>query len=344
MVRANLSEDEMSDGGQGRRRRIGKDGPEVLAIGLGCMSLSGTYGPAKDEAGIELIHRALDLRVDHFDSSNMYGWGQNEELLGRAFRSKKRDSFVIATKFGQTQNPGSANGVNGRPEYVKQACDASLKRLGVDVIDLYYQHRVDPSVPIEDTVGAMGELVKAGKVRALGLSEAKPETIRRAHKVHPLAAVQSEYSLLYRQHAEETLATTRPLGIAYVAYSPLGRSLLTGSVKSASDIPEGDGRGRHPRFAGDNLAHNLQLAAVIEAMAKAKGCTPGQVALAWLLAQDSDIVPIPGTKRSARVDENVAATGVALSADEAAKLSAALPPGAAAGGRYPDGGMKAVYI
>jgi aryl-alcohol dehydrogenase-like predicted oxidoreductase len=236
------------------------------------------------------------------------------------------------------------NGVNGRPEYVKQACEASLKRLGIDEIDLYYQHRVDPSVPIEETVGAMGELVKAGKVRAIGLCEAKPETIRRAHKTHPLAAVQSEYSLLYRQHAEETLATTRPLGIAYVAYSPLGRSLLTGSVKSASDIPEGDGRGRHPRFAGDNLAHNLRLAAAIEAMARAKGCTPGQVALAWLLAQDSDIVPIPGTKRSARVDENVAATSVSLGADEVAKLSAALPPGAAAGGRYPDGGMKAVYI
>ncbi len=227
---------------------------------------------------------------------------------------------------------------------MKQACEASLKRLGVDEIDLYFQHRVDPSVPIEETVGAMGDLVKAGKVKALGLSEAKPETIRRAHKTHPIAAVQSEYSLLYRKDAEETLATTRPLGISYIAYSPLGRSLLTGSVKQASDIPEGDGRGRHPRFAGDNLAHNLKLVAAIEAMAKAKGCTPGQVALAWLLAQGADIVPIPGTKRSARIDENVGALEVSLSAEDTAKLSAAMPPGAAAGGRYPDGGMKAVYL
>jgi len=308
------------------------------------MSLSGAYGKGDDAESIKVVHHAIDNGVNFLDSSDMYGWGHNETLLGKALTGGRRDKVVLATKFGQTQQPGGANGVNGRPEYVKQACEASLQRLGVDEIDLYYQHRVDPSVPIEETVGAMGELVKQGKVRAIGLCEAKPETIRRAHKTHPLAAVQSEYSLLYRQHAEETLATTRPLGIAYVAYSPLGRSLLTGSVKSAADIPEGDGRGRHPRFAGDNLARNLQLAAAIEAMAKAKGCTPGQVALAWLLAQDSDIVPIPGTKRSARVDENVAATSVALSADEAAKLSAALPPGAAAGGRYPDGGMKAVYI
>jgi aryl-alcohol dehydrogenase-like predicted oxidoreductase len=227
---------------------------------------------------------------------------------------------------------------------VKAACDASLKRLGVDVIDLYYQHRVDPSVPIEDTVGAMGELVKAGKVRALGLSEAKPETIRRAHKVHPLAAVQSEYSLLYREHAEETLKTTRALGISYVAYSPLGRSLLTGTVRQASDIPEGDGRGRHPRFAADNLGQNLAKVAAIEAVARDKGCKPGQVALAWLLAQGSDIVPIPGTKRAERVDENLAALGITLSADEVARLSSALPPGAAAGTRYPAGGMKGVYL
>jgi aryl-alcohol dehydrogenase-like predicted oxidoreductase len=324
-------------------RKLGGSSLSVFPIGLGCMSLSGAYGKGEDAESIKVVHHAVDSGVNFLDSSDMYGWGHNETLLGKALVGR-RDKVVLATKFGQTQQPGGANGVNGRPEYVKQCCDASLKRLGVDEIDLYYQHRVDPSVPIEETVGAMGELVKAGKVRAIGLCEAKPETIKRAHKTHPLAAVQSEYSLLYRQHAEETLATTRPLGIAYVAYSPLGRSLLTGSVKSASDIPEGDGRGRHPRFAGDNLARNLQLAAAIEAMAKDKGCTPGQVALAWLLAQDTDIVPIPGTKRSARVDENVAATNVSLSADEVAKLSAALPPGAAAGGRYPDGGMKAVYI
>ncbi len=325
-------------------RKLGNSTLTVFPIGLGCMSLSGAYGKGDDAESIKVVHHAIDNGVNFLDSSDMYGWGHNETLLGKALTGGRRDKVVLATKFGQTQQPGGANGVNGRPEYVKQACEASLQRLGVDEIDLYYQHRVDPSVPIEETVGAMGELVKQGKVRAIGLCEAKPETIKRAHEIHPLAAVQSEYSLLYRQHAEETLATTRPLGIAYVAYSPLGRSLLTGSVKSASDIPEGDGRGRHPRFAGDNLAHNLQLAAAIEAMAKAKGCTPGQVALAWLLAQGSDIVPIPGTKRSARVDENVAATSVSLSADEAAKLSAALPPGAAAGGRYPDGGMKAVYI
>jgi aryl-alcohol dehydrogenase-like predicted oxidoreductase len=325
-------------------RKLGGSSLSVFPIGLGCMSLSGAYGKGDDAESIKVVHHAIDNGVNFLDSSDMYGWGHNETLLGKALTGGRRDKVVLATKFGQTQQPGGMNGVNGRPEYVKQACEASLKRLGVDVIDLYYQHRVDPSVPIEETVGAMGELVKAGKVRAIGLSEASPDTIRRGHKTHPLAAVQSEYSLLYRQHAEETIATTRPLGIAYVAYSPLGRSLLTGAVKSASDIPEGDGRGRHPRFAGDNLSRNLQLVAAIEAMAKAKGCTPGQVALAWLLAQDSDIVPIPGTKRSARVDENVAATNVTLTVDEVAKLSSALPPGAAAGGRYPDGGMKAVYI
>jgi aryl-alcohol dehydrogenase-like predicted oxidoreductase len=325
-------------------RKLGGSNLSVFPIGLGCMSLSGAYGKGDDAESIKVVHHAIDHGVNFLDSSDMYGWGHNETLLGKALAGGRRDKVVLATKFGQTQQPGGANGVNGRPEYVKEACEASLKRLGVDVIDLYYQHRVDPSVPIEETVGAMGELVKAGKVRAIGLSEASPDTIKRAHKTHPLAAVQSEYSLLYRQHAEETIATTRPLGIAYVAYSPLGRSMLTGSVKSASDIPEGDGRGRHPRFAGDNLARNLQLVAAIEAMAKAKGCTPGQVALAWLLAQDNDIVPIPGTKRSARVDENVAATTITLTADEVARLSSALPPGAAAGGRYPDGGMKAVYI
>jgi len=254
-------------------RKLGNSNLTVFPIGLGCMSLSGAYGKGDDTESIKVVHHAIDNGVNFLDSSDMYGWGHNETLLGKALTGGRRDKVVLATKFGQTQQPGGANGVNGRPEYVKQACEASLQRLGVDEIDLYYQHRVDPSVPIEETVGAMGELVKQGKVRAIGLCEAKPETIRRAHKTHPLAAVQSEYSLLYRQHAEETLATTRPLGIAYVAYSPLGRSLLTGSVKSAADIPEGDGRGRHPRFAGDNLARNLQLAAAIEAMAKAKGCT-----------------------------------------------------------------------
>jgi aryl-alcohol dehydrogenase-like predicted oxidoreductase len=324
-------------------RRLGGSSLSVFPVGLGCMSLSGTYGKSDDAEAIRVVHHAIDRGVNFLDSSDMYGWGHNETLLGKALAGR-RDKVVLATKFGQTQQPGGGNGVDGRPEYVKQACEASLKRLGVEVIDLYYQHRVDPKVPIEDTVGAMAGLIEAGKVRAIGLSEARPDTIRRAHRTHPLAAVQSEYSLLYRQHAEETLQTTRALGISYVAYSPLGRSLLTGAVKSPSDIPEGDGRGRHPRFAADNLARNLTLVAALEAMAKAKGCTAGQVALAWLLAQGTDIVPIPGTKRTGRVDENIAATKVKLSADEAGRLSAALPPGAAAGGRYPDAAMKAVYL
>src|SRR5262245_6752589 len=324
-------------------RKLGSSSLSVFPIGLGCMSLSGVYGKSDDAEGVRVVHHAIDRGVTFIDSSDMYGWGHNETLLGKALASGRRAKVVLATKFGQIQQPGGANGVNGRPEYVKSACEASLKRLGLEQIDLYFQHRVDPSVPIEETVGAMGELVKAGKVKALGLSEAKPETISRAHKTHPIAAVQSEYSLLYRRHAEETLATTRPLGISFIAYSPLGRSLLTGAVRQASDIPEGDGRGRHPRFAADNLASNLKLVAALEALAKRKGCTPGQVALAWLLAQGSDIVPIPGTKRPERIDQNLAALEVELSPEEVASLSAALPPGAAAGGRYPDGGMKAVY-
>ena len=324
-------------------RKLGSQGLAVSTIGLGCMSLSGVYGAADDAQSEDLIRKAIDLGVDHFDSSDMYGWGHNEGVLGRALKGL-RDKVVLVTKFGQTQKPGGANGVDGSPKYVAEACEASLKRLGVDVIDLYYQHRVDPSVPIEDTVGAMADLVKVGKVKALGLSEANPETIKRAHKTHPIAAVQSEYSLLYRKDAEETLETTRALGISFVAYSPLGRSLLTGAVRQVSDIPEGDGRGRHPRFAADNLARNLSMVAAVEAMANAKGCTPGQVALAWLLAQGTDIVPIPGTKQTARVDQNLAALDVSLSAAEVAQLSNALPPGAAAGGRYPEAGMKAVYI
>ncbi len=277
-------------------RRLGGSDLSVFPVGLGLMSFSGAYGKSDDDAGIKVIHHAIDRGITFLDSSDMYGWGHNESLLGKALAGGRRNKVVVATKFGQVQRPGGANGVDGSPAHVKAACDASLKRLGVDVIDLYYQHRVDPAVAIEETVGAMVELVKAGKVRALGLSEAAPETIRRAHKVHPIAAVQSEYSLLYRKDAEETIATTRALGISYVAYAPLGRSLLTGSVRQASDIPEGDGRGRHPRFAADNLARNLALAANVEAMAREKGATPGQIALAWLLAQGPDIVPIPGTK------------------------------------------------
>jgi len=325
-------------------RRLGGSTLNVFPIGLGCMSLSGVYGKSDDAEGVRVVHHAIDRGVTMIDSSDMYGWGHNETLLGKALAGGHRAKVVLATKFGQTQQPGGANGVDGRPDYVKAACEASLKRLGVEVIDLYYQHRVDPSVPIEDTVGAMGELVKAGKVKALGLSEARPETIRRAHKTYPIAAVQSEYSLLYREQAEETLQTTRELGISFVAYSPLGRSLLTGSVRQASDIPQGDGRGRHPRFAADNLARNLQLLSVIESMAKAKDCTPGQIALAWLLAQGPDVVPIPGTKHVDRVDANLATLDVALSPDDVAKLSAALPPGAASGTRYAEAQLKAVYL
>jgi aryl-alcohol dehydrogenase-like predicted oxidoreductase len=271
----------------------------------------------------------------------MYGWGQNETVLGRALKGR-RDRVVLATKFGQFQREGQGNGVDGRPEYVMSACEASLKRLGVDVIDLYYQHRVDPSVPIEDTFGAMKRLVEQGKVRFLGICEAKPETIRRAHKVHPISAVQTEFSLLYRQEATETRETTRQLGIGFVAYSPLGRGFMTGAIKTFADV---DGRrAAHPRFQKENFDHNRELVAQIEAMAAAKSCTPAQIALAWVLAQGPDVVAIPGTRYAKRLDENLGALNVKLSADEVAKMSAAIPVGAASGMRYPAGGMKTVYI
>jgi aryl-alcohol dehydrogenase-like predicted oxidoreductase len=325
------------------RRRLGRVGSEVSAIGLGCMSLSGVYGASDDEAGIRLIHRAIELGVDHFDSSDMYGWGQNEELLGRALRGR-RNGVVIATKFGQTRRPGGVNGVDGRPTYVAEACEASLKRLGVDVIDLYYQHRVDPGVPVEETVGAMGRLVEQGKVRFLGLCEARPERIRRAHATHPLAAVQSEFSLLYRQEATETRELTRDLGIAFVAYAPLGRSLLTGDVPDLRNLSEGDTRARHPRFMGDNFAKNRELVQQVQAIAEEKNCTPAQLVLAWLLAQGPDVIPIPGTKRIERLEENLGASRIELSPAEIDRISTAIPLGAAAGTRYPEGGMRSVYI
>jgi aryl-alcohol dehydrogenase-like predicted oxidoreductase len=325
------------------KRKLGSSGLEVSAIGLGCMSLSGAYGPSDDAPGIKVIHHALDRGITHLDSSDMYGWGHNETLLGQALKGR-RNQVTLATKFGQVRTDSGGNAVNGKPEYVIQACEASLKRLGVDTIDLYYQHRVDPDVPIEDTVGAMAKLKQQGKVRALGLSEASPATIRRAHKVHPIAAVQTEYSILYRVEAEETLKTTRELGISFVAYAPLGRSLLTGAVGAVSDIPEGDGRRRHPRFAADNLARNLQYAAKLKAIAKEKGCTPAQLVLAWLLAQGPDIDPIPGTKQASRIDENVGALDVTLSKDDIARISAAVPAGAAAGTRYPEALMSGVYL
>jgi aryl-alcohol dehydrogenase-like predicted oxidoreductase len=323
------------------QRTLGTDGPPVCVIGLGLMSLSGIYGAADDAQSIELIHHAIDHGIHHLDSADMYGWGHNEELLGRALKGR-RDKVFLATKFGQVQNPGGANGVNGRPEYVRQACDASLKRLGVEVIDLYYQHRADPAVPVEDTVGAMSRLIDAGKVRYLGLSEAAPERIRRAHAVHPLTAVQTEYSILYRSDAESTRQTTRELGIGFVAYSPLGRGFLTGTLKSQADI---DGRrAQHPRFQPENFDRNRQLVERIEAMAQDKRCTPSQLALAWLLAQGDDVVAIPGTRRIDRLDENVGAMAISLTADEVAHVSELVPEGAAAGTRYPAGGMKGVFI
>ncbi|MGE5270282.1 MAG: aldo/keto reductase [Thiohalocapsa sp.] len=334
----------MSDSGRRQRRRIGKDGPEVLAVGLGCMSLSGTYGTSDDAAAIPFLHKAIDLGVDFLDSSDAYGLGQNEELLGRALAGLaggSRDKIVLATKFGQDRRSG---GVNGRPDYVQQACEASLQRLGVDVIDLYYQHRVDPDVPVEETVGAMARLVEQGKVRFLGLCEARPERIQRAHAVHPLAAVQSEFSLLYRDVADETRAVTRDLGISFVAYSPLGRSLLAGVIPDFGNLSEGDTRKRHPRFEGENFEKNRALVERVEAIAADKQCTVAQLSLAWLLAQGPDVIPIPGTKRIERVEENLGARGVELTQGEVAAISDAVPKGAAAGLRYPAAGMKGVFI
>ena len=323
-------------------RRLGASSLDVTSIGLGCMSLSGVYGAVSDDDGIAVVHAALDAGVNFLDSADMYGWGQNEAVLGRALKGR-RQGVILATKFGQVRQEGGGNGVDGRPEYVKAACEASLKRLDTDVIDLYYVHRIDPKVAIEETVGAMADLVTAGKVRYLALCEANPATIRRAHKVHPLAAVQTEYSLLYREEAEDTLLTTRELGISFVAYSPLGRSLLTGAVHDVADVAN-DRRRDHPRFAAENLERNRKLVAALETMAVDKGCTPGQVALAWVLAQGPDVVAIPGTKRVARVSENIAAQKVILSAAELAQLSQAFPRGAAAGTRYPSGQMKTVFI
>jgi aryl-alcohol dehydrogenase-like predicted oxidoreductase len=330
----------MMDGGKRERRRIGKGGPEVAGIGLGCMSLSGTYGTSDDAAAVPFLQQAIEAGVEFLDSSDAYGLGQNEELLGRALRGR-RDKVVLATKFGQRRETG---GVDGRPEYVQEACEASLKRLGVDVIDLYFQHRVDPNVPVEDTVGAMSRLVEQGKVRFLGLCEARPERIRRAHAVHPLAAVQSEFSLLYREVADETRAATRDLGISFVAYAPLGRSLLAGVIPDFANLADGDTRKRHPRFEGDNFAKNRALVERVEVIAADKRCTVGQLSLAWLVAQGPDVIPIPGTKRLERVKENLGALDVALMPEDIAAIDEAVPVGAAAGLRYPAAGMRGVFI
>jgi aryl-alcohol dehydrogenase-like predicted oxidoreductase len=327
-----------------KKRRIGKNGPEVLPIGLGCMSLSGVYGPSGDAEGIAFIQQAVDLGVDHLDSSDMYGWGQNEDLLGRALKGSRRDKVVLASKFGQTQQPGGANGVDGSSAYVQQACEASLKRLGVDHIDLYFQHRVDPKVPVEETVGAMARLVEQGKVRFLGLCEAKPDRIAAAHKVHPIAAVQSEFSLLYPEIGIETRAVTRDLGISFVAYAPLGRSLLAGVVPDLNNLAQGDTRGRHPRFQGENFSKNRVYVEGLEAIAADRRCTVAQLCLAWLLARGEDVLPIPGTKNLGRLKENLGAMDITLSPAELDAIAEVIPAGAAAGTRYPEGGMRGVFI
>jgi len=322
------------------RRQLGRGGTTVSAIGLGCMGMSDFYGAADDAKSIETMHRALDLGVDFFDTADIYGPFTNEELVGRAIRDR-RDRVVLATKFGNVRTAdGKWLGINGRPEYVRQSCDASLKRLGVDEIDLYYQHRVDLETPIEDTVGAMAELVNAGKVRHIGLSEAAPATIRRAQAVHPIAALQTEYSLWSRDPEGELLDTCRELGIAFVAYSPLGRGFLTGRYRTIDDLDANDWRRNNPRFQGANFQKNLDLVDKVGELAKAKGRTPAQLALAWLLARGDHVIPIPGSTRIERVEENAGATRVVLTAEDIRALDALAPT--VAGERYPEGGMRAV--
>ncbi len=308
----------------------------VSALGLGCMGMSEFYGPGDEQESLSTVHAALDAGCTFLDTADMYGPFLNEELVGRAIAGR-RDEVVLATKFGiERSAEGARMGVNGRPEYVRAACDASLQRLGVDVIDLYYQHRVDPATPVEDTWGALAELVQAGKVRHLGISEAGPDTIRRAHAVHPVTALQTEWSLWSRDPEDELLSLVRELGIGFVPYSPLGRGFLTGQFTTPDDIPEGDFRRGNPRFQGENFARNLQLVDRVKELATEKGCTPAQLALAWLLHQGGDVAPIPGTKKRSRLAENLGAVDVKLTAEDLARLDELAPVGAAAGDRYPD--------
>ena len=325
------------------RIALGKSDLMVSRMGLGCMGMSEFYGPGEEGESIRTIHRAFALGINFLDTADIYGLGRNEELVGKAIRDR-RHKAILATKFGNVRGKdGSWLGVSGKPDYVRSCCEASLRRLGVDVIDLYYQHRVDPETPIEDTVGAMAELVRQGKVRYLGLSEAAPATIRRACAVHPITALQTEYSLWTRDPEAEVLRTCRENGIAFVAYSPLGRGALTGAIRNLDDLAEGDYRRNAPRFTGGNLSRNLSLVDRLAEMAAGKKCRPAQLALAWLLARGQDIIPIPGTKRVNRLEENVGALEVSLTPEEVARLDAAFPLGAAAGTRYPEPAMKAVH-
>jgi len=323
-------------------KALGRSDLKVSRMGLGCMGMSEFYGTGDEKESIRTIHRALEMGMNFLDTADIYGLGRNEELVGKAIRDRRKKA-VLATKFGNVRGAdGSWLGVNGKPEYVRSCCEASLRRLGVEVIDLYYQHRVDPNTPIEETVGAMADLVRQGKVRYLGLSEAAPVTIRRACAVHPIAALQTEYSLWSREPEGEILPTCRELGVGFVAYSPLGRGIFGGKIRSLNDVEEGDYRRNAPRFVGGNLAHNLSLVERLEKIADEKKCRPAQLALAWLLAQGLDIFPIPGTKRVERLEENAGGLNLALTAEDLASLDAAFPPGAAKGTRYHEQAMKAL--